>query len=293
MKTLIAGSEALKHWLGDAHWRTPADIDYIGYSVDCPFDLRSFSEEIPNFLFTDKRHRKEFFSADLCEPLRKLIVRNVDDTYLDLRSCLIMKNAHKHFYLGKFRKSFKHLEDYSHLLDYVQLSEEEKQISIEYRDWLIEYAYHSDPRLLHFPKLNKTKDQFFTDGVTYYVDHDLIHEKVAIGDRPAYTYCLTGEVMFSNKIFNELEYEKKVHMVLEESFVLALERALIPLFKGEVYVPAITPQEAFQYALVRVATNITSGDFRAFAADNFYKIYETYLQNHTKYYTVIDELLNE
>lgn len=293
MKFLIAGSKALQHWLGDAHWRTPADTDYIGYSVDLPFDLKSFSEEVPNFLFTDKKHRKEFFSADLCEPLRKLIARNVDDTYLDLRSCMIMKNAHKHFYLGKFHKSFKHLTDYSRLLDLVELTEEEKQISAEYRDWLIQYAYNNDPRLLYFPKLNKTKDQFFTDGVTYYVDHDLIHTKVAIGEQPAYTHCLTGEVMFSNKLFNQLDYNLKVNMVLEESFVLALERALIPLFKGEVYVPAITPTEAFQYAFVRVATNITSGDFRDFAADNFYKIYDVFVKKHMSYFTIIDELLND
>lgn len=291
MKTLIIGSKALKHWLGDSFDRKPADTDYLGYSVDCTFDLKTFSEEVPNFLYTDKKTRTEFFSADLCEPLRKLIARNKDDTYLDLRSCLIMKNAHKHFYLGKFRKSLKHLLDYSLLLDHVELTEEEKQISAEYRDWLIQYVYFNDSRLLHFPKLNKTKDQFFNDNVTYYVDHDLIHEKVAIEDKPAYTHCLTGEVMFSNKLFKELAFDKKVNMVLEESFVLALERCLIPMFKGETYLPAVTPQESFQYALVRVATNITSGDFRAFAADNFKHIYKVYLERHSNYYKVIDDFI--
>ena len=97
--------------------------------------------------------------------------------------------------------------------------------------------------------------------------------------------------MFSNKLFNQLEFDKKVHMVLEESFVLALERALIPMFNGETYLPAVTPDEAFKYALVRVATNISSGAFRSFAADNFYKIYAEYEKNHTNYYKIIDQLL--
>ena len=291
MKSLICGSKALRHWLGDSHWRVISDTDTLGYFVDA--DLTGYKEEASNFIYTNFKERKEFINVSLCEPLRKLLERNVDDTYLDLRSCLIMKNAHKHFYLGKYKKSFKHLLDYSHLLDHIELTEEETQLSLEYRQWLIQYVYNNDRRLLHFPKLNKTKEQFFNDHVTYYVDHDLIHEKVAIEDKPAYTYCLTGEVMFSNKLFNQLDFDKKVNMVLEESFVLALERAIIPMFNGETYLPAVTPDEAFKYALVRVATNITSGDFRDFAADNFYKIYKTYTDNHTKYYKVIDDLLGE
>lgn len=289
MKPLICGSKALRHWLGDKHWRIISDTDTIGYFVDA--DLKGYVEEAPNFLYTNFKEKKEFINVSLCEPLRKLMERNVDDTYLDLRSCLIMKNAHKHFYLGKYRKSFKHLLDYSNLLEYIQLTEEEKQISYEYRKWLIEYVYNSDPRLLHFPKLNKTKDQFFNDNVTYYVDHDLIHEKVAIEDKPAYTKCLTGEVMFSNKLFNQLDYQSKINMVLEESFVLALERCLIPMFKGETYLPAITPEEAFKYSLTRVSTNISSGAFRSFAADNFDIIFQEYLNKHINYYKIIQRIL--
>ena len=121
--------------------------------------------------------------------------------------------------------------------------------------------------------------------------HDYLHELVAIEDKPAYTKCLTGEVMFSNKLFNQLDYQSKINMVLEESFVLALERCLIPMFKGESYLPAITPLEAFKYALVRVSTNLSSGPFREFAADNFYKIYEEYEKNHTNYYKIIQRIL--
>ena len=121
--------------------------------------------------------------------------------------------------------------------------------------------------------------------------HDYLHELVAIEDKPAYIKCLTGEVMFSNKLFNLLDYQSKINMVLEESFVLALERCIIPMFKGETYLPAITPEEAFKYSLTRVATNLSSGPFREFASDNFYEIYLEYQEQHINYYKVIDQLL--
>jgi hypothetical protein len=37
-----------------------------------------------------------------------------------------------------------------------------------------------------------------------------------------------------------------------------------------------THEDAFQYALVRVSTNLTGGWFRKFSADNFSDIYDRY-----------------
>lgn len=282
---LIAGSKALSHWLGDQHWRPINDTDYLTLSIDCNVNLKSHT-----FLYTDFKNKQEYLIADLCPVLQHLIKINKDDTYLDLSSCLIMKNAHKHFYLGKYKKSFKHLLDYSELIKHVTLTEEEKKLSLEFRDWLITYVYNSDKRLLKFPKLNKNKQEFFNDSIIYFVDHDHLHELLAIEAKPAYTKCLTAEVMFSNKIFENLTYLEKVNMVLEESFVLALERCLIPFLKGNINVPAISPEEAFKYSLVRVASNISSGAFRSFAADNFSEIYKIYKENHVNYYKVLNQL---
>lgn len=290
MNALIGGSVALKHWLKDEAI-SPKDTDYFCYRVDCPFDLTKFEESICNFLYTDKTNKREVFIVDNCPPLQWILKNNIDSTYMDLSNLLVLKNAHKHFYLGKYKKSFKHLIDYSRLLKCIFLTAKQKSISEEYSRWLIEWAYFNDSRLLHFPKLDKSKNQFFNDSVNYYVDHDYLHELVAIEDKPAYTKCLTGEVMFSNKLFNQLDYQSKINMVLEESFVLALERCLIPMFKGESYLPAITPLEAFKYALVRVSTNISSGAFRAFAANNFVTIFQEYLNKHINYYKIIQRIL--
>lgn len=291
MHVLIGGSVALKHWLKDESV-SPKDTDYFCYRVDCPFDLTRFEESICNFLYTDKKNKREVFIVDNCPPLQWVLKNNIDSTYMDLSNLLVLKNAHKHFYLGKYKKSFKHLIDYSRLLKCIFLSSKQKSISEEYSQWLIEWAYFNDSRLLHFPKLDKSKDDFFQSGdLVYYHEHDYLHELLAIEDKPAYTKCLTGEVMFSNKLFNQLDYQSKVNMVLEESFVLALERCLIPMFHGETYLPAITPLEAFKYSLVRVSTNISSGAFRSFAADNFCQIYEEYLNKHINYYKTIQRIL--
>lgn len=290
MNVLIGGSTALKYWLKDESI-SPKDVDYFCYRVDCPFDLTKFEESICNFLYTDKTNRREVFIVDNCPPLQWVLRNNINSTYIDLSNLLLLKSAHKHFYLGKYKKSFKHLTDYSRLLKCIFLSSGQKKISEQYTQWLIEWAYFNDARLLHFPKLDKSKNQFFNISVNYYVDHDYLHELVAVDDKPAYTKCLTGEVMFSNKLFNSLDYQSKINMVLEESFVLALERCIIPMFKGETYLPAITPEEAFKYSLTRVSTNISSGNFRAFAADNFCQIYEEYLNKHINYYKIIQRIL--
>ena len=290
MNVLIGGSVALKHWLKDESI-SPKDTDYFCYRVDCPFDLSKFEESICNFLYTDKINKREVFIVDNCPPLQWVLKNNINSTYIDLSNLLLLKSAHRYFYLGKYKKSFKHLTDYSRLLKLIFLSSSQKKISEQYTQWLIEWAYFNDARLLHFPKLNKSKNQFFNDSVNYYVDHDHLHELVAIEDKPAYTKCLTGEVMFSNKLFNQLDYQSKINMVLEESFVLALERCLIPMFKGETYLPAITPEEAFKYSLTRVSTNISSGAFRSFAADNFDIIFQQYLNKHINYYKIIQRIL--
>lgn len=290
MNVLIGGSTALKYWLKDESI-SPKDVDYFCYRVDCPFDLTKFEESICNFLYTDKTNRREVFIVDNCPPLQWVLRNNINSTYIDLSNLLLLKSAHKHFYLGKYKKSFKHLTDYSRLLKCIFLSSGQKKISEQYTQWLIEWAYFNDSRLLHFPKLDKSKNQFFNDSVNYYVDHDYLHELVAVEDKPAYTKCLTGEVMFSNELFNLLDYQSKINMALEESFVLALERCIIPMFKGETYLPAITPEEAFKYSLTRVSTNIASGNFRAFAADNFCQIYEEYLNKHINYYKIIQRIL--
>lgn len=120
------------------------------------------------------------------------------------------------------------------------------------------------------PKLAQGKKTFFTDSVPYQYDHDTIHEAVKMLDRPAYQYYMQdgAEVMCSKEKFFDLPEIVRLYGVLEESYVLALERAIIP--------HQTNYKRAFDIALEKVCTSITSGWFREFAYENYDKIQALY-----------------
>jgi hypothetical protein len=118
------------------------------------------------------------------------------------------------------------------------------------------------------PKLNVSKDGFFDPegtGVEYTYDHDSIHEAVKIHYQPAYMFFKPkdSEVMCSKGMFFNEPRNIQLCAVVEESCVLALERSLIPYPNG------MTPKAAFDMALMKVCTSITSGWFREFAWENY------------------------
>jgi len=158
------------------------------------------------------------------------------------------------------------------------------------------------------PKLDTTKGDFFKVGagsrVQYIFDHDSIHESVArfvaaggpgLGT-PAYTlYKGGGEVMCDREKFFSLPRDLQLRGVLEEAYVLALERSQIP-YGHHTQMPyghhtctdrkcviggirrswniasqqiAPTPRQSFEIALEKVCTSITSGWFREFAWENY------------------------
>lgn len=122
------------------------------------------------------------------------------------------------------------------------------------------------------PNLKRTKEEFFvTSGeLKYEYDHDSLHEAVAHLDRPMYTYyAVDGEqVLSSRSKFDALPHEHKIYGVLEESYVLALERSVIPF--------GTEPDAAFMKALEKVCTSITSGWFRSWAYEHYYECLERY-----------------
>ncbi len=125
------------------------------------------------------------------------------------------------------------------------------------------------------PSLMKSKKDFFSgDQVKYVYDHDSIHQAVKQGERPAYDYFKpeTTDVMVSRKLFEALPLNIRLNSVLEETYVLALERSQIP--HGD----RINPEQSFKIALMKVCTSITSGWWRAFAYDHYYTVHNMYRQ---------------
>lgn len=126
-------------------------------------------------------------------------------------------------------------------------------------------------------KLNVNKKEFFTDNVPYVVDHDLdLHIPLAHLEQPAYRYYMKdgAEVFCDKEKFFALPEEYRLYGVLEETYVLACERALIP--------HGTDPKKAFDIALEKVATSVTSGWFREYAWENYDKIQTMYNPEYFK-----------
>jgi hypothetical protein len=123
------------------------------------------------------------------------------------------------------------------------------------------------------PKLNVSKGDFFKgDGVEYVYDHDSIHLAVKHLTYPAYMYFkpAQSEVYCDRDMFEKVDESVRLYAVLEESYVLALERSQIP-FRG-----VLTPKRSFDIALEKVCSSITSGWFREFSWENYDKVQALY-----------------
>ena len=127
------------------------------------------------------------------------------------------------------------------------------------------------------PKLNQSKDAFFSnDGLVYMWDHDTIHQSVAIGEKPAYTYYLKDNepVQCDKAKFFALPHEVRINGVIEEACVLSIERSLVP------HPGVMTPEQAWKFALSKVLSSITSGWFRQFAYENAIEVLQRYPANY-------------
>jgi hypothetical protein len=121
------------------------------------------------------------------------------------------------------------------------------------------------------PSLMKSTSEFFSgDGVEYKYCHDDVHIAVAILSRPAYTFYQKAgaEVQCCKEKFFAVHSEVRLYGVLEEAYVLALERSIIPF--------GTEPSKAFKMALMKVCTSITSGWFREFAYEHYYEVCNLY-----------------
>lgn len=142
---------------------------------------------------------------------------------------------------------------------------------MEWYDKRVKETYYYD-----HPSLNKNKSQFFDDTVQYVYDHDTIHEAVKMLDRPAYTFYMKdgAEVLTDMNKFDACDEIIRLYGVLEESYVLAIERHQVP----NDYKP--NPRDSFLIALEKVCTSITSGRFREFSYENYHRVIELYNDNY-------------
>ena len=165
---------------------------------------------------------------------------------------LALKLSHR--YLRNSPHFYKTMQDIRMLRRYARPFTQEQLDWIKAREE-VTYTYSH-------PKLNVSKDVFFTDDVKYEYDHDSIHENIALFEKPAYTYFLEGAVYVSKEKWDKQPEGIKLAAVYEEACVLSLERSIVPFgVKGD-------GRAQFAYALQKVCTSITSGWFREYAWEN-------------------------
>lgn len=126
------------------------------------------------------------------------------------------------------------------------------------------------------PNLNQGKDGFFDPNQLRYVwEHDTIHLAMAYDPlKPAYTKFQTAAVKVSREMWEQLDDETKLQSVVEEAYVLALERSQVP-FRGKV-----DPAVSFKIALQRLCSSISSGWWREWAWEHYDEALKYYNPNY-------------
>lgn len=276
----IIGSNALKYCVSIN--RQPKDVDIIctyneytewlknqKYITQCyPIDNgKKIIVKVQNGSIYEFEIAWEDSTAKL---LYDLILEN--DSYLMIdHTCFAVLDV-----LYTLKMSHRYLKNSPHFLktmnDIILMRNAGAKIPNFLKEWLV--LREKETYNYSHPSLNKSKKDFFNvnEGIDYIYDHDSIHEAVKHLDKPAYAFFKEDEkeVKCSKKKFFEVSQEIRLYSVLEESYVLALERSQVP-FKDK-----IDPKQSFKIALEKVCTSISSGWWREFAYDNYYQILEMY-----------------
>lgn len=291
---LVVGSKALNYHFPDLK-REVKDIDIIGTKDDIKYLINTLSPEkiretesittlfniqTPNEFFNTKN--VEILSADNSEALSEYIKFDTQDGKLGsgLRFAspevlLSLKKSHINFPI-KFEK---HIKDYNFLLSKLKEDKLSKITKTNFKE--------TEKRVgeLRTPSLKKSTMNFFgqSDGyVKYFYIHDDIHRVMAHYDRPVYEDMQvdSSSAWCEKDMWNNFSFEKKAKCVLEEAYVIALERRIIPMLNGCGEV--VSSKKAFEWALMRICTTLCSGWFRQFATDNYVNILEYYNPNYVQ-----------
>lgn len=265
----------------EVEWRNVEDKDL--QTADS-IKLKVKANPLPiEILFSDGVGSLELILDQLCK----------DDFYAPLEVLYSIKKAHIHFPI----KFHKHIID----LMFIRYKLREKlgitlDQDLEAEGDLLDY--YPGLTYMHFketekrrgklktPKMTEDKAQFFGKSKnfvkSYYV-HDNMHLAMAHDKDPVYLKILKSgaEVETDHELWKKLSIQQKIWCVLEEVYVIALERKILPgLFDDKscraLDIPVWTFEQAFDWALMRVCTTLCDGFFRDFAVRAFDEISKQY-----------------
>jgi len=281
---LIVGSAALNYHFPN-YQRQVKDIDVIGTLEDVKYLTGLLKPEkikdnhyivslfnIQNTTDIFNTKNVEILISDYSDALCEYINYenyNSEISWASPEVLLSLKRSHIHFPI-KFEK---HIKDYNFLLSTLKEDKLNHITEINFKE--------TEDRLgkLKTPSLKKSTRKFFDQSqkyVKYFYVHDDIHKVMAHYDRPVYEDMqVNDESAWCQKdLWDNFSFEKKAKCVLEEAYVIALERKIIPMLNGVGDI--ISSKKAFEWSIMRICTTLCSGWFRQFATDNYTKIIEYY-----------------
>jgi len=285
---LIVGSKALKFHFPN-YKREVKDIDIIGYSDDVntlcellsPTEIKKdkytvLLKNISNKTNMFNTENVEVLLADDSISLKKYMDYDKVNLFASPEVLFSLKRSHINFPI-KFNK---HIKDYTLLYNHFD--------GIDYLDEVTRLNFkETEERLgkLKTPSLNKSVEEFFgqSDGyVKSYFVHDDIHRIMSHYDKPLYEMMQVDKKLAKceKDMWNLFTFDDKCKCVLEEAYVIALERRIIPMLFGGGR--GYTSEESLDWALMRICTNLCSGWFRKFATNNYYDIKKLANKNYVE-----------
>jgi hypothetical protein len=249
MKNLLIGSQALSFWKPELNIKDSTDWDVISVK---PIEGTEWHD--PEFLLNNEI---EQYATD-----RKISFNGEDLYVVNPTGLAIIKRSHLWRDLS-FQKHITHYHKYG-LYRYRQYFNKADNNLLDLRTKLTHLEFPQGN-----PKLNQSVEDFFDDAVTKKYNHDYLHELVAFHSRPLYTRLQNdaSSAWCEKDLWEYLTIDEKVQCVAEETYVIAIERFLVPNNWDYSY------KRAYLKSLDKVCTTLCSGWFRDFAIDNYPSIF--------------------
>lgn len=292
---ILVGSKALKHWIPLS--REGFDYDVSGTKDEFDAWVRDNRSNIMHIHNSHKGQKYNILMEDRtpiefeisnpkssCELLEKINTGPIINFYGtdikigDVNVLFVCKKSH----ITKPIHWWKHIRDY-HVLKPLTNLTEKHLLALKRRIKETDARHPKSPK----PNLNMSNDDFFNKSEKYVgrqYRHDFLHESTCFYDRPLFERLKfdKSKAKLEKSLFMKLNHEDKIKLVQEECFAIALERQIIP--------NRTTDQRlAFNHALERICTTLTSGWFREFAIDHVPAILDFKVKYADKFMEKINE----
>jgi hypothetical protein len=222
---IIVGSTAAQL---QTSWRKPLDLDIWTNEV---------YTSIPGFDY-------KTIPKDILKLIDYIVINDLNIATLD--SLYTIKCSHLGWDNPNWNK---------HKLDILHLKHIGAKLNILLYKALVEF-WKIELNDKSFLSLKQSKENFFTDNVTYLFDHDWLHEQVSFPNKPTYKQCLKDgeDVLIDQVKFNQMTKEAQLSMFKEEITVIAIERWLVnPKIKD------CSWMQSYYKALRKTVTTLTKG----------------------------------